>query len=48
MDFEGKSSDEVIDEETEWKPTWQKVRTYLQKAMESRRIKSYKSKEQQS
>ena len=48
LDFEGKSSDEVIDEETEWKPTWQKVRTYLQKAMESRRIKSYKSKEQQS
>ena len=48
MHFEGKSSDEVIDEETEWKPTWQKVKTCLQKAMKSWRIKSYKSKEQQS
>ena len=49
--FEGKSirlGDEVIDEEREWKPTWQKVKTYLQEAKESRRIKNYKTKEQQS
>ena len=39
---------EVIDEEREWKPTWQKVKTCLQKAMESRRIENYKTKEQQS
>ena len=42
--FEGKSirlGDEVIDEEREWKPTRQKVKTYLQKTMESRRIKVY-------
>ena len=31
-------ADEVIDEEREWKPTWWKVKTCLQKAMESRRI----------
>ena len=49
--FEGKSTrldDEVIDEEREWKPTWQKAQTCFQKAMESRRIKNYKTKEQQS
>ena len=42
--FEGKSirlGDEVIDEEREWKPTRQKVKTCLQKTMESRRIKVY-------
>ena len=37
----------MIDEEREWKPTWQKVKICLQKAMESRRIEDYKSKEQQ-
>ena len=49
--FEGKSiklGDEVTDEEREWKPTWRKVKTCLQKAMESRRIENYKTKEQQS
>ena len=49
--FEGKSirlGDEVIDEEREWKPTWRKVKTCLQKAMESRRIENYETKEQQS
>ena len=49
--FEGKSirlGDEVIDEEREWKPMWRKVKTCLQKAMESRRIENYKTKEQQS
>ena len=49
--FEGKSirlGNEVIDEEIEWKSTWQKVKTCLQKAMESRRIKNYKTKERQS
>ena len=37
--FEGKSirlGDEVIDEEREWEPMWRKVKTCLQKAMESR------------
>ena len=46
--FEGKSirlGDEVIDEEREWKPKWRKVKTCLQKEIESRRI--YKTKEQQ-
>ena len=41
--FEGKSirlGDEVIDEEREWKPTWWKVTTCLQKAVESRRIEN--------
>ena len=49
--FEGKSirlGDKVTDEEREWKPTWQKVKTCLRKAMESRRIENYKIKEQQS
>ena len=49
--FEGKSirlRDKVIDEKREWKPAWQKVKTCLQKAMESRRIENYKIKEQQS
>ena len=49
--FEGKSirfGDGVIDEEREWKTTWRKVTTCLQKAMESRRIENYKIKEQQS
>ena len=49
--FEGKSiklGDEVIDEEREWKPTWRKMKTCLQKAMESRRIENCKTKEQQS
>ena len=48
--FEEKSirlGNEVIDEEREWKPTWQKVKTCLSKAMESKRIKNYKTKEQQ-
>ena len=49
--FEGKLirlGDEVIDEEREWKPTWQKVKICLQKAMESKRIGNCKTKEQQS
>lgn len=49
--FEGRSirlDDELIDEEREWKPTWQKVKTCLQKAVESKRIKIYKTKKQQS
>ena len=51
LSFEGKLirlADEVIDEEREWKLTWWKVKTCLQKAMESRRIEKYKIKEQQS
>ena len=51
LSFEGKLirlADEVIDEEREWKPTWWKVKTCLQKAMESRRIEKHKIKEQQS
>ena len=39
--------DEVIDEERDWK-TWRKVKTCLLKAMESRRTKNYRTKEQQS
>ena len=49
--FEGKSiklGDEVIDEERKWKPMRRKVKTCLQKAIESRRIENYKTKEQQS
>ena len=49
--FEGKSirlGNEAIDEERKWKLTWQKVKTCLQKAMESRRIENYKTKEHQS
>ena len=49
--FERKSirfGDELIDEERERKPTWWKVKTCLQKAMESRKIEYYKTKEQQS
>ena len=49
--FDGKTirlGDEMIDEEREWKPTWRKVKTCLQKAMESRRIENYNTKEQQS
>ena len=49
--FEGKSirlGDEVIDEERKWKPTWQIVKSCLQKAMESSRIENYKTKEQES
>ena len=49
--FEGKLirlGDEVIGGEREWKPTWWKVKTCLQKAMESRRIENYKTKKQQS
>ena len=49
--FEGKSirlDDGVIDEERECKPTWWKLKTFLQKAMESRRTENYKTKEQQS
>ena len=41
--FKGKSirlGEEVIDEERERKPTWLKVKTCLQKAMESRRIEN--------
>ena len=48
--FERKSrrlGDEVNDEEREWK-TWRKVKTCLPKAMESRRTKNYRTKEQQS
>ena len=51
LSFKGKSirlADEVFDEEREWKPMWWKVKTCLQKAMESRRIEKYKIKEQQS
>ena len=32
--------DEVIGGERKWKPTWWKVKTCLQKAMESRRIEN--------
>ena len=42
LSFEWKSirlGDEVIDEEREWKPTWRKVKTCLQKAMESSEAK---------
>ena len=49
--FERKSirfGDELIDEERERKPTWWKVKTCLQKAMESRKIEYCKTKEQQS
>ena len=48
--FEGKSitlGDEVMDEEREWKLTWQIMKTCLQKAMESRRIENFKTNEQQ-
>ena len=38
----------MTDEEREWKPTWWKVKTCLQKAMESRRIENYITKAQQS
>ena len=51
LHFEEKSirlGNEVINAEKEWKPTWQKVKTCLQKAMESRRIENYKKKEQRS
>ena len=50
LNFEGKPirlGNEVIDAEKEWKPTWQNVETCLQKAMKSRRIENYKTKEQQ-
>ena len=40
--------EEVIDEATEYKAVWRKVKNSLQKATESRRIKIYKTKEQQS
>ena len=40
--------EEVIDEATECKAVWRKVRNSLQKATESRRIEIYKMKEQQS
>ena len=43
-----KIGDEVTDKKREWKPTWQEKKTCLQKAMESRRIENYKTKEQQS
>ena len=49
--FEEKSirlSDEVVDEEREWKPTWRKVKTCFQKATELNRIENYETKEQQS
>ena len=49
--FEGKSirlGDEVIDEEREWKPICRKLKTCLQKAMESWTIENCKRKEQQS
>ena len=39
---------EVIDEATEYKVVWRKVKNSLQKATESRRIEIYKTKEQQS
>ena len=51
LHFEGKSirlDNEVINEERKWKPTWQKKKTCLQKAIESRRIEHFKTKEQQS
>ena len=51
MRFEGKSiriDGEFIDEEKEWKFTWSKVKTSLQKAIEEKRIEIYKRKEQQS
>ena len=40
--------EEVIDEPTEYKAVWRKVKNSLQKATESRRIEIYKTKEQQS
>ena len=43
LSFKGKSvrlGDEVIDEQRKWKPTWWKVKTCLQKAMESWRSKT--------
>ena len=43
LHFEGKSirlGNEVIDEERQWKPMWRKVKTCLQKAMKSRKIKN--------
>ena len=40
--------EEVIDEATEYKAVWRKVKNSLQKATESRRIEIYKTKEQQS
>ena len=49
--FKGRSirmDDEVIDEESEWKSTWRKVKNSLQKATESKRIENYNTKEQQS
>ena len=49
--FEGKLirlGNEVIGEEREWKRTWWKVKTCLQKAIESTRIRKYKTKEEQS
>ena len=39
---------EVIDEATEYKAVWRKVKNSLLKATESRRIEIYKTKEQQS
>ena len=40
--------EEVIDEATEYRSVWRKVKNSLQKATESRRIEIYKTKEQQS
>jgi len=40
--------DEVIEEETDYKTTWRKVKNRLQKATESNRIETYKTKDQQS
>ena len=49
--FEGnliRLGDETIDEEIDYKVTWRKVKSRLQKATESKRIETYETKEQQS
>ena len=49
--FEGDSirlDDEIIDDDREYRSTWRKVKTCLQKATEMKRIEMYKTKEQQS
>ena len=49
--FEGNSirlDDELIDDDREYRSTWRKVKTCLQKATEIKRIEMYKTKEQQS
>lgn len=40
--------EETIDEETQYKPTWRKIKKKLQKKIEEKRIDTYRTKEQQS